>query len=589
MISKCLWKMYQKPTVELDETDKITKPKVEELVQALEVAIEVVCKVPKSRNSDPILEPHYKIVSIIHKLVMRGDVSPSEAVEILSRQPFGVGASEDDPVQSLDDWEEYIIKNLCALKDKDKSNWQHRIIMRHARILFYDENGHIRGLINALAALGVLRESMFTKTMVMNVWKCEAERAGRHHVYTEQYVRFAVEVLMYTTERENLEALLRRIRKKGADFYHFNDLWMSCCMNYLRLLRASFDVQPTLDDPFKSVSLEEFEIIADRIMEWIASAGTTGNSTFSCMKEASELKKLNGNLMRSSAIDELVTDAYAKLYFDVGRTLPGQDVSQMLEERAAAREAAHADGASESKQSNPFSSILNPPSRADTPNTNGETGDRPAAHEAAPRRKAGVKKADVLKKAEAAVLRAAEAPKSAGGLTSKSRLGSMSSGKNGSNTPVDPAEHVSENGDEEGGEDTEMRDEEPADGEDGAHEDQEHENEHEADEMGEGNGDDGGLSTAPGSVHDSADDESDLSDVPDDYDEETPPGLMFPNLTRSTVAPETPAESDDEEDSGEGEEAEEDEEEGDGDEDEAEEDEDDEEGTEGATAGEAEE
>ncbi len=44
------------------------------------------------------------------------------------------------------------------------------------------------------------------------------------------------------------------------------------------------------------------------------------------------------------------------------------------------------------------------------------------------------------------------------------------------------------------------------------------------------------VSSPPASVHDSADDESDLSDVPPDYEDDIPPTLMFPNLRRSVEA-----------------------------------------------------
>jgi hypothetical protein len=42
------------------------------------------------------------------------------------------------------------------------------------------------------------------------------------------------------------------------------------------------------------------------------------------------------------------------------------------------------------------------------------------------------------------------------------------------------------------------------------------------------------ASTPARSIHDSADDESELSDVPPDYEDHAPPGLtlMFPNLRR---------------------------------------------------------
>jgi TATA-binding protein-associated factor Taf7 len=44
------------------------------------------------------------------------------------------------------------------------------------------------------------------------------------------------------------------------------------------------------------------------------------------------------------------------------------------------------------------------------------------------------------------------------------------------------------------------------------------------------------ISSPSGSVHDSADDESDLSDVPADYEDDIPPSLLFPNLRRSVDA-----------------------------------------------------
>ncbi len=134
------------------------------------------------------------------------------------------------------------------------------------------------------------RESMFTKTMVMNVWKCDAERPGRHHVYTEQYVRFMTRLLVVLNDRANMEALLRRIRKKGADFYHFNELWHTCLSSYVSILRQTYDVPLNGEDVFKSLSQEEFEIVAERITEWVGELGVEEHATLGAMKEAVELR-----------------------------------------------------------------------------------------------------------------------------------------------------------------------------------------------------------------------------------------------------------------------------------------------------------
>ncbi|KAI1774858.1 hypothetical protein F4818DRAFT_416964 [Hypoxylon cercidicola] len=501
MVAKCIWKMYKTPPTSLGHRDRRDRPSLQAVISALEKAVEVVSALPKPRHGqDPILEPHYKIVSIMHKLVMRGDIAPQEAADILQRQPFAVQDGEQVEISELEDWEPFVIKTLTHLREKDRSNWQHRIIMRHARILF-DENSEDQGYVQAMAAFGVLRESMLTKTMVMNVWKCDAERPGRHHVYTEQYVRFVVKLLIVLKDRTNFEALLRRLRKKGADFYHFNDLWQTCCISYLRLIRQTYKISPVEDD-FKAVSPEEFDIITARISDW-SSHPSSSHPALSALQETIELKKLNAGLMKAGAIDDLISDCYTALY-EVGKDLPGPAISTVLAERERARQS---DKISELKAANALSSLLNPQSHENS-GTEGPAGDvAPTNTEGAQRpRKTGIRRADILRKAEQAVLRAQEGPKPA---STKSR-GSVSSGK----TPA------AEEGKE--GEEADLR------SDDGAHD----EDVDMKDEEGEGE-----LSSAPGSVHDSADDESDLSDAPpeDVLDEDEAQQLMFPNLVRRSM------------------------------------------------------
>ncbi|KAI8154437.1 Histone transcription regulator 3 [Colletotrichum sp. SAR 10_70] len=536
MLTKCLWKMYQKPVDQLSEKNRQTRPSVDYLISALEHAVEVVAAVPKSRHSDPILEPHYKIVSIVHKLVIRNDLTWQEGADILSRQPFGMELGDDITMNDVEDWEEYVIRNLHHLRDKDKSNWQHRIIMRHARLLF-DEDGESPELVQAKAAFNVLRESMFTKTMVMNVWKCDAERPGRHHVYTTQYIRFMVRLLVIMNDRVNLEMVLRRLRKKGADFYHFSDLWQHCCMAYVRLLRQGFQISQTLEDSFKSTSMEELEIMADRITEW-AGGPATDIPAFNCLKETIELKKLNGGLMKAGALDDLINDCYAIIYQEIGPTLPGPEPHEVLEARARARAREEADGGGELKPQNSLGNLLNPQGSQDSVAME-ESGDKTAAApEAAPRRRVGVRRPDIIRKAEQAFARFGETPKAAI-APSKSRVGSVSSGRMG-HTPTgdvdegsDAEEHVEGAEGREDGEDVEMKDDTAVEAEEGEEMDEGEEGEEAEDGEEEAPAQATAASSPRGSIHDSADDESELSDVPDDWDEEPPPSMLFPNLRKS--------------------------------------------------------
>ncbi|KAI1430397.1 hypothetical protein F5Y12DRAFT_20968 [Xylaria sp. FL1777] len=513
MYSKCVWKMYRKPLTALDPIDQRSRPTVQMVVNALEQSVKVVSALPKPRHGqDPILEPHYKIVSVVHKLVLLDDLQPQEAADILQRQPYAIDNGARIEINDIEDWESYVIKTLTQLREKDRSNWQHRIFMRHARIIF-DENSEESSVVHALAAFGVLKDSMLTKTMVMNVWKCDAERPGRHHVYTEQYVRFVVKLLVVLKDRANFEAMLRRLRKKGADYYHFSDLWQTCCLAYLRLIRQAYQISPVLEDEFKSTTPEEFEIITSRINEW-CSDSTSSHPALSALQEVIELKKLNGGLMKAGAIDDLINDCYTTLYFKTGKSLPGPDVAALIEEKEQERiqnETRQVDKDNvELKPLNPFSGILNPQSHENSGTEGGPGDSTPANIDGVQRpRKTGIRRADVLRRAEQAVLRAQEGPR----LTNGKSRSSVSSGKTPAVDETNEGEVEADadsdgdsvRGDAEG--DVEMKDEEP----------------------------DRELSSVPGSVHDSADDESDLSDVPpeDLLDEDEAQHLMFPNLMRS--------------------------------------------------------
>jgi hypothetical protein len=87
----------------------------------------------------------------------------------------------------------------------------------------------------AHAAKHELTQQIFTKTMSIQVWKPEHERAGRHFVYTGRYVSFFVKLLVQLGDRLSLEALGRRVRKKPGDFIEHATLWAELCVAHLKV------------------------------------------------------------------------------------------------------------------------------------------------------------------------------------------------------------------------------------------------------------------------------------------------------------------------------------------------------------------
>ena len=101
-----------------------------------------------------------------------------------------------------------------------------------AHTLFDDEPNEPQA---NLGAKHELSQSIFTKTMAIQVWKPDNERAGRHFVYTGRYVRFMTRLLYNLNDKTGMELLARRIRKRSGDFVDHAGVWEEVSRAYLQV------------------------------------------------------------------------------------------------------------------------------------------------------------------------------------------------------------------------------------------------------------------------------------------------------------------------------------------------------------------
>jgi hypothetical protein len=138
MLGKCLRKISS--TQDEDEGDKRQRT-VSAMLDSFETAIKTLPA--REARRDPILEPHYKLVSVVHKLVSRGIVevcSPffdkclfnrdqrEAACEALKATPYANKVYP--PTDSEGGWDEYVIQILKNLRSADKAGWHHRMTAR---------------------------------------------------------------------------------------------------------------------------------------------------------------------------------------------------------------------------------------------------------------------------------------------------------------------------------------------------------------------------------------------------------------------------------------------------------------------------
>lgn len=144
MLAKCLWKMYNyDASVQRNDIPIQFHEVIDSCIQAIEALPE-----RRDHKQEPILEPHYKLVSIVHKLVERQKLQvdlkhqnqvilanqqqPMEASKILQATPY---ARKTPHSEEMDTWESYILQVLKALRTGDKANWHHRMVARVRRSL----------------------------------------------------------------------------------------------------------------------------------------------------------------------------------------------------------------------------------------------------------------------------------------------------------------------------------------------------------------------------------------------------------------------------------------------------------------------
>lgn len=315
MLGKCLWKIYSSGNPSAQDAPA----GLQEALEAFTMAIQCVPEKRDNRHPDrdPVLEPHYKLVSVVHKLVQRRIISPEEGCRHLDATPY---AAKVPHVEDPDAWEGFIISVLNKLRAADKANWHHRMVARAAHVIYDDSSSDVHAV---LGAKHEFTQQIFTKTMSIQVWKPEHERPGRHFVYTSRYVGFFVTLLMQLGDRGSLEALGKRVRKKPGDFVDHASIWAEVCTAHLKLLRFQGGIPEAHEDTiFKMVTLDNFTVNCNRLQAWAYSFPPSATPSppaklLDLLREAIELKKMNGNLMKSTLVDDLIGDIFARLYEQV--------------------------------------------------------------------------------------------------------------------------------------------------------------------------------------------------------------------------------------------------------------------------------
>ena len=261
MLGKVLWKMHKHGDSVLGNIKRIGYQVV------IDAFVRAIKSCPDKRDSrhpdkDPILEPHYKLASVVHKLrlssrisvresalccvnlankrVGRGRLPNFEGYAILTENPGCPGCRGLDKLYTASHQSPQIRRqgklapsHGSQSRPRFSNVTRERLTRFKAAHIIYNNNSNEAQA--AVDAKHEITQQIFTKTMAIQVWKPDNERAGRHFVYTSRYVRFLIRLLYQLSDRSSLEALARRIRKKATDLFGHVSIWQEVCHAYLKV------------------------------------------------------------------------------------------------------------------------------------------------------------------------------------------------------------------------------------------------------------------------------------------------------------------------------------------------------------------
>ncbi|KAG9300375.1 hypothetical protein G9A89_009999 [Geosiphon pyriformis] len=201
MLGKCMQKLGRDPQV---------------VLRLYKMAFERTPERSGISGQERIFDAEYKLTSTLAKFLFHGQIEPTIVKKYLDGESNNSGDSSNSlkshKVRISQDKRyafDLIFARLAEIRKNDKPKWLHRPVYRHAWLLYHVEH-------NPHEAKTVLQNLFQLKTSsktVMNVWKPEFERAGRHFVYVHSYIKFLIELAKVTRDIDCLNNLESKLRK----------------------------------------------------------------------------------------------------------------------------------------------------------------------------------------------------------------------------------------------------------------------------------------------------------------------------------------------------------------------------------------
>lgn len=273
------------------------------------------CHSMSKKGKDPIIEPHYYLVNICYKMVSQDIIPPSQALELLSKDngfldqnsEFWTFQDSDDKSESKKILYRKIIILLKKILLEDKKKVQHRPLFRIAKIL-HDEFQETEKAIEEMEIMVSIKNS---KNLI-NIWKPDFERPGKHFVYAYEYVLFYAKLCLEQNNFNALAIIIKKLRRFGSGIAYVNDAIDLTIQDYTSCVEKKYKIidKRYVENLFFQLNYQYFLKVSKELYDDF-NVNEYDDEDIDGLRYAFQLKKGNNGI----AFDNVCISIYFKCFY----------------------------------------------------------------------------------------------------------------------------------------------------------------------------------------------------------------------------------------------------------------------------------
>ncbi|CAH2350499.1 histone transcription regulator 3 homolog [[Candida] railenensis] len=279
------------------------------LILAAELATE------QSNPADPIVEPHYRLCSLIYKYVKSDKIDVERGLAFLNLDKIVTPPTPYMGGQSKEQFYTYVTLCLKRVMHYDKKKWHHKPRYRLSKIYYDDLNESNE----AKEEMGNIVSLKATSKTLVSIWKPEYERPGKHFHYTFEYALFYIIILTKELNLTSLIQMLPKLRRSNSTMLSLFTAWETLCSSICRIIRESLVITDSFTETFlNQTTYQVFILHSKGMVDFLNSKENDIPGEveihLSYLYAISDMKKYNNGYGPTSLIDDTIVSVYIRLF-----------------------------------------------------------------------------------------------------------------------------------------------------------------------------------------------------------------------------------------------------------------------------------